>query len=176
MAQDVTKIMVGAGVLSLGDYVTAGGAGSLSDAGFTLDDFQLTSNQENFDVEVEQTTGTVLTSKVKTEFTLKCTFAQAEAELLRVLLAQPSGNKSGTGANLTLRVGNAATQYHQATLVVPGPGTTGVRTLTFWKLQILTSDPIPFGKKVVQKYGATFRLLYDSTVSTADKFFKQVDA
>jgi hypothetical protein len=175
MSKDATKILAGAGVFSYGDYVTAGGAGSLADAGHIKNPFELGTGFANFDVKTERSAGIVKTVPIDSDFTLKVAFHQAETELMRVALGQPSGNKSGSGANLTLLVGDRAEQYHQATLVVPGPGTTATRTLTFWKLQVLSTENISFGKGIEQMYIVTFRVLRDDSVSTNDKFFKQVD-
>ena len=176
MALDATKIMVGAGVFSYGAYVTAGGAGSLADAGHIATPFELGIAMENFDVETERATGIVKTVPIKSDHTLKVAFHQAEAELLRVALGLPASSKTGTTPNFTLRVGDRVEQYHQATLVVPGVGTTAVRTMTFWKLQISALEPVQFGKAAVQTYIATFRSLRDDSVTTADKHWKQVDA
>ena len=76
----------------------------------------------------------------------------------------------------TLRVGDRAEQYHQATLAVAGLGSNDLQTLTFWKLQIASIAEIQYGKGVTQLYEATFRVLRDDTVSTADKYFKRVDS
>jgi hypothetical protein len=176
MALDATKIMVGAGVFSIGDWVTAGGPGTLVDVGHIKSPFELAASFDNFDIETERLQGILDHRPTKTDYTLKVAFHQAEVEWLRIALAQPATNKSGTGANLTLLVGERANLDHQATLVTAGPGTTGVRTLTFWRLKLMSVEAIQVGKGVEQLYIATFRVKHDPTLSTADKNWKQVDA
>lgn len=176
MATDATKIMVGAGTFSIGAYVTAGGAGSLTDVGHVATPFELGVAMENFDVETERAVGIVKTTPQKDDYTLKVAFHESDPEWLRTALGQPSANLTGTAPDETLLVGDRAEQYHQATLVVSGIGTTGVRTLTFWKLQTISMEPVSFGKAIEQMYVVTFRALRDDSLATADKYFKQVDA
>lgn len=175
MATDATKIEVGAGTFSIGDYTTAGGAGSLTDVGHVKSPYELGVAMENFDVETERAVGIVKTVPIKDDYTLKVAFHETDPEWLRIALGQASGNLTGTAPDETLLVGDRSEQYHQGTLVGPGIGTTATRTLTFWKLQTQSMEPIQFGKSVEQSYVVTFRILRDDSVATADKYFKQVD-
>jgi hypothetical protein len=176
---DASKIVGGAGVLSGGDYVTAGGAGTLLDWGHQSAPLEVAPEFENQDFESERAQGPVKTLPSKTGFTIKVPLMQAEAELMRVAFGQPAANKSGSAENFTLRIGDRVEQYHQVTIVTAGvKGPTGVaatRTVTFWKLQIVSCEPVTIGKAVLQQYIATFRVMRDDSVSTADKYFKQVD-
>lgn len=176
MATSAANVKVGAGTFSIGAYTSAGAAGSLTDSGHIATPYELGVGMENFDVETERSTGIVYTSPQKDEHTLKVAFHESTLELWRTALGQPSSQLTGTAPNKTLRVGDRAAQYHQATLAVPGVGTTAARTLTFWKLQVIALEPIQFGKAVAQVLTATFRILRDDTVSTADKYYKVVDA
>lgn len=176
MALDTTKVMVGAGVVSIGDYVTAGGAGTLVDVGDLLEPIEVGTAFENFDVETERSTGIVLTNPTKSDFTIKVAMAQSEVENLRIGLRQPAGNKSGTGSNLTLTVTDAIKQFHQIQVVGPGPGTTGVRTITGWRAQAIAMDAVKIGKKAVQNVTVTFRLLKDTSTTPAGQYYKLVDA
>jgi len=176
MALDATNIIVGAGTFNIGAYVAAGGAGTLADVGHTSAANELAAEFENTDFESERAQGIVKTVPSKTGYTLKIPIMQAESEMLRIALAQPAANQTGTGENLTLRVGARVEQYHQATIVTTGVGTTGVRTLTFWKLQAIAVDAIQYGKNALQQFIVTFRVMFDDSVTTADKFWKSVDA
>ncbi len=176
MATDATKIMVGAGTFSIGAYVTAGGAGSLTDVGHIATPFELGVAMENFDVQTERAIGVVLTEPINDDYTLKVAFHESDPEWKRVALGQPAANLTGTAPDETLRIGDRQAQYHQATLAVPGIGTTAARTLTFWKLQSIGMEPVQYGKAVTQMYNVTFRILRDDSVTTADKYYKQVDA
>lgn len=176
MALDAGKIKAGAGVFSYGDYVAAGGAGSLSDAGHVKSPFELATAMENFDDETERVTGIVLTNPIKTDHTLKVALHQVDAALFQMALGLPAANRTGTAPNETVLVGDRVAQFHQATLVVPGEGTTGSTTFTFWKLQVISVEPIQFGKGVSQMLAVTFRALRDDTVTSLDKHYKRVAA
>ena len=173
---NATKILVGAGTLSIGPYTSSGGAGTLADIGHTSTPFKLNGGFANFDVETERATEIVATFPQKSDYTLEVDFSQNEPEAMRIAYRQTAGNLSGTaGTGETLRIGSAVAQYHQATLVVPGTGTNLTATYTFWKMQVATVAATEFGKAAVQKLTVTFRLIRDDTVSTADKLFKRVD-
>lgn len=172
-----TKILVGAGTFSIGNYTISGGAGTLVDIGHTLTPFELSGNFENFDVDSERATEIVATYPQKSAYDLKVDFAQNEPEAMRIAFRQTAGNLSGTaGTGETLRVGSALAQYHQGSLVVPGTGTNSTATYTFWKMQVANVEPVVFGKAAVQGLKVTFRILRDDTVSTTDKIFKRVDS
>jgi hypothetical protein len=180
MALDLSNIVGGSGLMSIGPYVAAGGAGSLVDVGETSAPFELSPELENTDFEGERTGGIVKSLASKTGFVLKCPLMQAEALLMMMALGQPAANATaGTGENYTARVGVRVEQYHQATIVTPGVigtgGTPAVRTYTFWKLQAIACEPITIGRLVLQQWIASFRALPDASVTTADKFFKWVD-
>lgn len=176
MATDATKVITGAGTFSIGAYVTAGGAGSLVDVGYSNAPFELTPEFENTEIESENQQGVIKSVPTKTGYTLKVPILESDPEHLRIALGQPAANLTGTAPDETLRVGDRTEQYHQGTLATSGIGTTGARTFTFWKLQILSMDPIQIGKAVAQMYNAVFRVMPDTSVTTLDKFFKQVDA
>lgn len=182
MALDASKIMAGfgtasgAGEFKLGDYVTAGGAGTLVDLGHVKNPYELAGAMENFDETTERATGIVLTEPISDSHEVKVAFHQSEIEILRIAYGQPSANKSGSGNNLTLLIGDRVSQYHQATLQVKGPGTTAKRLMTFWKLQVIAREAISFGKSTAQLVITTFRILRDDSVVTADKYFKFVDS
>jgi len=175
MATDATKIEVGSGVFSIGDWVTAGGAGSLADVGHIKSPFEIGVAMENFDVETERAIGIVKTTPTKDDYTLKVHFHEADPEWLGFALGQPDANLTGTAPDETLLVGDRSERYHQATIVGTGIGTTAVRTWTFWRLQVISLEPVLIGKAVEQSYNVTFRILRDDSVSTADKHFNQAD-
>lgn len=170
-------VLVGAATVSVADWVTAGGAGSsFVDLGHTKAPSTLTGTIEVFDVKSERVFGIIKSKPIDGKITLKVPTIEVSAENLRIAFGQPAANKSGTGDNLTLRVGDFPEQYHQVTLVTSGPGTTGVRTFTFWRARITGMGELPFGKGAEQVLELTLEILYDDSVATADKFFKMVDA
>ena len=106
MATDATKIIVGAGTFSIGDYTSSGGAGSLTDVGHVKSPFELGSSYENFDVTTERATGIVKTVPLNDSYTLKVYMHEATGEHMRIILGQPSARLSGTSPDDTLLVGD----------------------------------------------------------------------
>jgi hypothetical protein len=176
MSTTVGNVQVGYAVISAGAYVTAGGAGSLTDVGYTAEPTTLTPTFTDLEINAEQATAPIKVIPQATVYTLKVPIMESTAALARIAFRQPAGNISGTGSNLTLLVGRAIEQYHQLQVVVPGPGTTNVRTITIWKAQAGELGEVSFGKGTVQRYDVSFKCLEDSSVTTGDKIFKQVDA
>jgi len=176
MATDATKILVGAGVVSLGDYVSAGGSGTLTDVGHTKNPVTFAPTFENFEIRGERAFGPIRISPQDMSLAIKVPMMEAVLEKYRIALRQPAANKSGTAPNETLLVGQPAEQYHQLQIVGPGLGTTKVRTCTFWKCIVEAVAEVPFAKAAEQMLDVTFRALFDDSVTTADKFGKIVDA
>ncbi len=177
MPADVAKIIFGAGTFSIGAYVAAGGAGTLTDVGHTEGPVTLATTTETVDVGSEQVIGTMRRVPTGRTFKLKVPMKQAELERLRVALLQPAANLTGVAPDQTLRVGTPAEQYHQGQLVAKGPGTTSTRTITLWKLFAENPEDIAYSKgPTPQIINVTFDALYDESVTTADKHFKVVDS
>lgn len=176
MATSTANIIVGAATVSIGDYVTAGGAGSLTDVGHTKSPTTLASTYEDFEVISERVGGVLKKVPQMTRHKFKASLTEATIEHMRIAMRQPSANVSGTPPDLTLRVGASAEQYHQFTLVTVGVGTTAVRTLTIWRGIVESVSEIPYAKGAEQMFEIVIDALLDETVATADKFFKVVDA
>src|SRR6476619_4485060 len=103
MATASTKIQVGAATVSIGAYVTAAGAGTLTDVGHTKSPVTLVPNVQTFDVKSERAFGTIKKVPTDMELKLKVPYLETTAEALRVAMRQPSGNVTGSGNNLTAR-------------------------------------------------------------------------
>lgn len=179
MAIDVKNIAIGGAVLSIGDWVTAAGAGSLTDVGLLKDGSELTFETENYEVESDSAQGMLAAVPIKTSVKIKAVLQEATLDNLRRVLNQVTGNLSGTAPNKTLLVGERSEQYHQLSIVSKGPKGSGLtsatRTITGWKGVVKIADAIAFKKGAEQTYGVEITLLYDPSVSTADKFLKIVD-
>ena len=176
MATDTTQVHIGAAVVSIGDWVTAGGAGSLTDVGHMKTPASLTSAFEDYEVKSERAFGTLKREPLAGKLTLALDLQETTAEHMRIAFRQPSANKTGTSPDFTLRIGDFAEQYHQITAVVTGPGTAGVRTFTFWRGFVEGVGAIPFAKGEEQHLPLTFDILYDDSVTSLDKFAKCVDS
>lgn len=176
MATNTNNICVGAATVSIGAYVSAGGAVTLTDVGHTKEPPTLQPAFENYGVTSERAFGTLRKIPVSGKWQLTVPMLEATIENYRISCKQGSGSTTGTSPNLTLRVGQFAEQYHQITLAVPGVGSTAARTITLWRCDVESLDAISFGKTIEQVLKPTFDVNYDDTVTTADKFFKIVDA
>ena len=179
MATNSNYVCVQTAVVSIGAWVANAGATTLTDVGHTSGPVELGSEFENFDVESDRTPGIIKTVPIKAGFTLKIPMLEVTAELLRTAMRLATGQVSGTGDNKTVAVSDPAEQYHRVQLVTQGVGTTRVRTITAWKCQVLSVDPIQYGKAVAQSYVATLRMLRDDSITaptTDGYFYKQVDA
>lgn len=175
MATDTDNVLVGAGVLSVSDYVTAGGAGAFTDIGHSRS-LALTKSQENFDVETDRAFGIIKRVPTKASLQLNGIMDECTLENVRVAFGQLAGSLTGTPPDMTLLIGEPEEQYHQLTVDVIGVGTTAARTWTFWKCFAGVNGEIPFQKAAVANVPFTFECLYDDSVATADKFGKVVDA
>lgn len=176
MAAATTNIIVGAATVSVGDWVTAAGAGSLTDVGYTKGNVTLAESHELYDVEPDQVAGVVKQVPTKSTIQIKVPMLESVLEKYRIATRQPAANLTGTPPDLTLRRGGAAEQYHQLQIATVGHGTTGVRTLTAWRASVAAVEEIAYAKGGEQMVNVTFNLLYDDSVSTGDKFYKIVDA
>ncbi len=176
MSTATAQINIGAAVVSIGAYVTAGGAGSLTDIGHMKAPASLTPAFEDYEVKSERAFGTLRREPIGGKLSLALDLQETTAEHMRIAFRQPAANKTGTSPDFTLRIGDFAEQYHQVTLVVDGPGAGSVRTWTFWKGFVESLGAIPFAKGEEQHLPITLDILYDDSVTTLDKFAKCVDS
>ena len=176
MATNTSNIFAGAAVVSIGNYVSQGGAGSLTDVGHMKAPVSLSPSFEDYEIKSERAFGTLKRIPIDGSLKLSVDLSEVTAEHLRIAFRQASANKTGTSPDFTLLIGDFTEQYHQITVVATGPGTTGVRTATLWRAYVEALGEIPFAKGEEQHLALTFDCLYDDTVTTNDKFGKIVDA
>lgn len=176
MATDTNNVFAGAAVLSVGDYVTAGGAGSLTDVGHMKGPVSLTPAFEDYEIKSERAFGTLKRIPLSGSLKLAADLSEVTAEHLRIAFRQPAANKAGTSPDLRVLIGDFTEQYHQISCVVTGDGSTGVRTITLWKGFVESLGAIPFAKGEEQHLPITFDCMYDDSVGSADKFGRIVDA
>lgn len=177
MATDIKYRQIGAGVFSIGPWVTAGGAGTLVDLGH-MAEVSIADEGEAVLFESERAQGRLAASWAKAGYSIKIKIKEFRAELMRQMLQQPAANKTGTGDNLTLLIGEKAVEYFQGALVLSGQphGTTGVHTWTFWRLMPQTLGELVFTKNAFGEWETTLLGFQDESVATADKFYKRVVA
>jgi hypothetical protein len=178
VAVDLSKVKVKAAVVSLGDYVTAKGAGTLVDVGLTKGGVTIGYKPTYYPIEGDQHLGELAGIPTKREVELKFTMTQTEAEKLRLITEQPAANFTGAPPNITGNVdANAVEQYHQVKLSIAGGGvgTLGLREMTFWRCVFVACDPIPYKKDGEQLYAVTVRVYQEITGTGTDSFYRQVD-
>jgi hypothetical protein len=175
MATDATKVKVGAATVKVGEYVSAAGAATLVDVGHIDEAPTLGSNFESFDVESERTDGVIKTTPTKSGYEVEV--SQIETTIARMAQAfrQAAAQVTGGAPNQTLKVITAVNRFFQITVEVPGDGTNSLQTLTFWKCQPISVEPITFGKAATQKYKVKFRVLYDDSISPGE-YWRRVDS
>ncbi len=176
MATSAANVFSGAAVVSIGDWVTAGGAGSLTDVGHMKGPVSLTPSFSDYEIKSERAYGSIARVPLEGSLKLAMDLQEVTAEHLAMAFRQPAANKTGTTPDFTVLIGDFAEQYHQITVVVAGAGTTGVRTVTLWKGFVESLGAIPFAKGEEQHLPITFDCLYDDSVTTNDKFGKIADA
>lgn len=163
MATDSTNVYVGAATVSLGAYVSNAGAGSLTDVGHTKAPVELAPEFENYDVSSERVFGILKSVPIGASYTLKVPMMECTLEHLRVATRQASTQLNNTTS--TLAVSDPQEQYHQITCAITD-ATAGTQTLTLWKCQVASMEPVPFAKGDSQVYNVTFRVLYDDSITT----------
>jgi hypothetical protein len=176
MATNTANICIGAATVSIGAYVAAGGAATLIDVGHTKEAVTLTPAFEDYAIMSERAFGPLKKIPIGGTFKLAVSLIESTIENYRVAFRQAGGSTSGTAPNLTLRVGDFAQQYHQIQIVSAGVGSTAVRTITAWRAIVESVEAVQYGKTGEQRLDLLFDLMYDDSVSTADKFLKIVDA
>jgi hypothetical protein len=178
LATNTGNIAIGVATVSVGAYVTAGGAGSLTDVGHTKGPTTLTVTGNDYAVATEQSFGTIRKVPISATVKVKVMMDEATLDNLRTAFRQASSQLTGSAPNKTLLVGNITEQYHQVQIVTKGTGgtTQATRTITIWRAITETVAEIAFGKGNEQTFEVTFDCLYDDSVATGDKFLKVVDS
>jgi len=175
MSGTITKIFQKAPVVSVGAWVTAGGAGSLTDVGYTEGGVEISVNHEDTVISPDQEPGNVAHFPVMTDFSMKFTMLEATVDNLLTALRQAAANKTGTTPDFTLEIGEGSEAYLQIQLVGKGGGTTGVRTVTVWRGIVASVEPIGQKKNEPTKVAVTVNCLRDPSVSAAGKHMKLVE-
>jgi hypothetical protein len=171
MAQDVTKIVVGAITsIEIAPYVASKGAGTFQDAGFTLDGYTFEEKAEFHETVPDQRLGVVKRERKAAGYEFKTSLAQAELENYRLALGIPTADLTGTPPNLTLKSNlSRKAQPYQCRIKEPGLGTTGVRTKTMWAVD-LQCGAIPSAKDSEQKLPLTGMGREETTGAGTDSY------
>ena len=180
MANDLKNVAIGGAVVSIADWAANGGATGHVDLGILKDPPELTPAQENYEPEFESLPGAPVAYPTKDGFEIKLALAEVTPDNIGMFLRQPTGNVTGSAPNKTGLVGDSTEQYKSVKIVTKGGtgalGTRATRTLTLHRCVVRKTESITFGKGKEQLLIVTLGVLYDTTVTTNDKFFKIVDS
>lgn len=172
------NILVGAASsVKMGAYVSLKAAATLSDVGFTIGGVMFDPTVELHQVEVDQQLGVLAAQPKKRDVEVKFKLAEATIENLRLVLAQPTGNVTGTTPDFTLYYdASAVAQYYQLQIIGPGLGTGSTRTITMWKAYVKDVAAITMQKDGEQALDMTLGLCEDvSSTTTPDSFLQIVE-
>ncbi len=165
MAVSTANILVGAATVSIGDYVTAGGAGTLTDVGHTNGPVTLAPTFSDFEVKSERAFGTLKRIPLDATYKLKIPLMEATLEHMRIVNRQAAAQLTGTPPNEILALSDPQEQYQQISIVGPGLGTTSLRTITLWRCIVAELGEIQFAKGEKVVFDVTFDVLYDDSVA-----------
>ena len=179
MPNDIKRIEIGAATISISSYVTAGGAGTFTDVGYTEGPCTLEHAGSDYKLKPEQVLGAI--ASIPTEFGVKIKFAMKESAAANLQWALRQGAPTGVVPNTTFLVGDPTETYQQVKIVTKGgkltaTGAAAAQTITVWRGSVEVSDPIAISKEKEKIVGVTIDCLYDESVATADKYYKQVNA
>jgi len=184
MANNLGKIVIGKADISISDYVTAGGAGTFTDIGYTKGPCTIEPNITDYKIVPEQVLGVLRSIPVSMDYKLKFSMMETDLPKLRRVLRLPAANLvvTGTTPNITetLSVGDSVETYNQLKVITSGAkraiqDAVVTRTYTFWKATCESIEPIGHTKEQEAVCGVTFSLTLDDSVATADKYFKVAD-
>ena len=177
MANTPANVIRGAAQVSVGPWVTAKGAGSLVDMGYTFGAASLLPKLTYHEVEPQQHLAPIKAWITKRNAEAKVICGEADADKLRLMFMNPAANFTGTPPAITGLVdADAVDMYFQVSIVTKGTGSTGVRTMTIWRCVLTSPEAIEYKKDGEQLYKFTLTVLYEETGTGADTLMKVVDA
>lgn len=180
MALDLTKVAIGGADVQIADWAANTGATGYVSVGILKDPPELAFSPENYMPEFESLPGAPVSFPNKDKGTLKVVMAECDLVKLQWILQQPTANLSGTDPNRTLLIGDRTEQYKSIKIITKGitgsGGTRATRTVSVYRVAAVGKiDPVTFGKSKEQLFSVTFDVLYDTTVTTNDRWAKIVD-
>lgn len=178
MTVATNNMILGAGNVSLAPWVADKAASSFTDVGATFSSFKLTRKEKwhSYD-NVQQYPGVVDEEPIFVEEEVEFTMGETDLAKIRWAMNLAAGNLTGVAPNETLLVGFQAKQFWTMKVDTNGPrGATGVRGAqvdSFWKVR-LSMDSIEYDRDKPSEVKVKGVVLYDTSVTTADKLHKHV--
>ena len=181
MAVDVKRITIGAPTVSVATWVAAGAASSFTDFGLTGPVEVIDSVEKYIAGDGEQVPTGQRAVEIKREVEIKVELREGALDLLQQILEQAAARLTGTNPNKTLLVGEGTEGY--LTIKIDTKGEAGgtsyiyaAQAWTFYRCHIKSRDPITISKGKEKTFSVTLGVLWDTTVTTADKLYKVVSS
>lgn len=176
MTVAINNLTIGAGNVSLAAWVADKAASSFTDVGATFESFKLTRKEKWESVDkVQQYPGVVDEEPVFCEEEIEFTMGETDLVKLRWAMNIAAAQLTGVAPNETLLVGAPSRQFWTVKIDTAGPrGATGVRgaqVVTCYKVR-LGMDSVEYDRDKHQQLKVKGVVLYDISVTTADKFHK----
>jgi len=180
MAVALGSVKVKAAVVKVGPYVTAKGVITPLDVGLTKGGVTIGPKATYHPIEGDQYLGELSGIPTKRELEVKFTMTETDYSklMLAFMMTDDVAHKAGTTPNWIINVdADSPEQYRCLVLSIVGGGlgTTGLRTLTFWRTVCVACDPIPYKKDQEQMYAVTMRVYQEITGTAVDNFYNQTD-
>lgn len=182
MANNSGLFSLGRADISISAWVTAGGAGTFTDAGHLEGEAMLEFDKEDLLEGSEQVLGSLISEPIKFGVRLKFALKETSLDNMQKYLGQAAANLTGAAPNKTLLIGDPSPLFYQVKVVtkgertVQGATTPATQTWTFWRMAAQKPEPLSLKKDKVRLMGFTYEALYDESVSTADKYGKVVNS
>jgi hypothetical protein len=180
MALDQKKIAIGLADVQIAAWVANGGGTGHVSVGILKDPPEESHTFTNVKPTFESLPSAPLSFPQIDERQLKISISECSMTNLQWALGQPAGSLTGTEPNTTLLIGDREEQYKSIKIVATGgSGATGVRTTethTYHRCAVSKIETITYARLKERNYVITFDWLYDTSVTTADKFGKVVCA
>ena len=180
MANNLNNLAIGGADVQVADWVANGGATGHVSVGILKEPPEWSPSVEKYEPEFESLPGKSISSPLSEDFELKVVMAEATLDILQWSLMQPTGNLTGTAPNKTLLFGDPSEQYKGIKVITKGitgtAGTRSTRTVTLHRCTVKKLEPVTFGKGKEQLFAVTLGVLYDTTVTSNDKYGKIVDS
>lgn len=172
--------MIGKADLDISAYVTAGGAGTFTNVGYTKGPLTVDLGQSQFESKAEQVLGSLNVIPIEFKPMVKATLLQSNLDLLQEIINQPAANLTGVAPNKVLLIGDPVESYYQVKItgkaIASTAGVHGTQTILLWRCAFTAVEPIGHAKDNEKVYGITLVPVYDETLATADKYGKITDA
>jgi hypothetical protein len=177
-APQTSLIAIGGAQVLLGPWAANKAGTTMTDVGHTKAPTVLSVSYQDYAIMSEQAFSALRKIPITASIKVKIPMLQSDAANVRIALRQPSSADSPP--NQTTLMGIITEQYHRCQVVTKGisttGGTIGTRTTTLWRIIVEGLADVMFGKTGETMLEITADVLYDDTVSTADKFLNIADS